>query len=729
MTISRRAFTKALAASGSAASLSRLLGASQPPANSIPSSRLQLDFSASGAITKARFRGLRRSVQAEVRLADGVVEGSPRARRSGPGDSFEREVSCGQNRALIVDRFTPISDGIRWRVEITGRGQPWTAPIEFHLHYPVTPEVQFWTAWADPDPPQHPVVVAADAGKPDDPIHSNGPEWHDPLITMPPRKRRLYYGAPPFDDAHPRKGFVPSDPDLFSIPVATFVESGHDAGLSVALALDDTLLDLILDTSDDGSIVFTHLFHRISAETPVSFTVDLVSHEGDWRGGLRHLVQQYPSYFEPRNKRVAMDLSGTAAYSNTQGPAIDAIKLQSMAFRTIWVASFDFPYMGMFLPPVAPNEPWPRFAYNAPSGSAGTVTIAQMADYAQHMRALGFHVLNYFNVTEFGSHMADPSWQAPATNSNAALWDDPRKFMQTHFPAAMLRDPHGNPYYSWGGAVAMDPGEPAYQEFLLEQARRHLQSFPGSDGLCVDRLDWLRFYNEHRDDGTSWFDDHRSASLVIAWRQLIDKLAPTVHAAGKVLFVNNHTKRIDLLRSIDGIYDEFAYFAASLNTTALLGIGRPVLGWTRDADSLRPDPDAYFQRNLYLGVYPTAPVPGNDHCIQPDPWVDRQYLDYGPLLDAVRGKRWVLSPHAVKVISGAARANLFATPAGYVVPIMLGGADKEAVVELEGVRAHSAEVLHPGSPAWSPLPVVSERIMKLQIAVPLIRGCAMLRMR
>ena len=88
-----------------------------------------------------------------------------------------------------------------------------------------------------------------------------------------------------------------------------------------------------------------------------------------------------------------------------------------------------------------------------------------------------------------------------------------------------------------------------------------------------------------------------------------------MHDAGKVVFVNNHTKRIDLLLDIDGIYDEFAMNGASLNLTALLGVSRPTLGWTNDEDSIRADPDGFFQRFLYMGVFPTVPFPGNDHSI------------------------------------------------------------------------------------------------------------------
>ena len=51
---------------------------------------------------------------------------------------------------------------------------------------------------------------------------------------------------------------------------------------------------------------------------------------------------------------------------------------------------------------------------------------------------------------------------------------------------------------------------------------------------------------------------------------------------------------------------------------------------------MKLDPDAFFQRYLHLGVYPTAPYPGNNHSVNPCDFVDRQYLAYGPLLDVMR---------------------------------------------------------------------------------------------
>ena len=41
----------------------------------------------------------------------------------------------------------------------------------------------------------------------------------------------------------------------------------------------------------------------------------------------------------------------------------------------------------------------------------------------------------------------------------------------------------------------MDPADPAYENFLLEQAQRHLRRLPDTDGLAIDRMDLIHDYN------------------------------------------------------------------------------------------------------------------------------------------------------------------------------------------------------------------------------------------
>jgi hypothetical protein len=152
----------------------------------------------------------------------------------------------------------------------------------------------------------------------------------------------------------------------------------------------------------------------------------------------------------------------------------------------------------------------------------------------------------------------------------------------------------GGPYWSWEDCIFVDPGEPVYHEFLIEQARRHIEKLPESSGICIDRLDWCRMYNHARDDGLSWFNGKLVRSLIVSWKGISEKLCAMMHNADKAVYVNNHVKRIDILKNIDGIFDEFTYDGCPLNLTAFLCVERPALGWTSTEKNLQPDPDAFF---------------------------------------------------------------------------------------------------------------------------------------
>ena len=51
-----------------------------------------------------------------------------------------------------------------------------------------------------------------------------------------------------------------------------------------------------------------------------------------------------------------------------------------------------------------------------------------------------------------------------------------------------------------------------------------------------------------------------------------------------------------------------------------------------------------------MNVYPMAPMPLNDHSIQPGNLVAQQaYVDYAPLFDSMHGARWLLSSNPVTI--------------------------------------------------------------------------------
>lgn len=679
-----------------------------------------------------------RKVRAFTRLSDCEPEGSVTFTRGDSLLSFQRKWTSrsGDHAALVTDVFRRGKGSLRWEVEVTGLDGPWSTPIETHLLYPDSVAAKFWTAWGDPRrgdiAGRTPAQQRAIGVLPSD-VTGN---WSDPLLPIPFVNDTIWYGAPPYTCENPRIGFIPFQGNLSGIPLVTFSEEQGDRGVSLIQSPADTLFDMNIRVRSSGGVVFSRENHRISDVRPVRFHLDLVAHESGWRGGLRWMTGAYPEYFDP-NIPEAHEIAGTGAYSSLEKP-FNVRKMRTMAFGVNWKASFDFPYMGMFIPPVEDDTTrWTRYG-------GGMTSIEAMRSYSEGMKWQGFHVLSYFNISEFGAEVTDPAPPRKAT-SDEDLWKNADDYLYAKLADAILplpagvtqemlpsypRSRAGGPYYTWGNGIIMDPGEPVYQAFLLDQAAKHIASIPDAAGICIDRMDWLRMYNDRRDDGLSWFGGRPTRSMIVSWKSMLDTLGPMMHDAGKVIFVNNHDKRIDVLRQTDGFFDEFTYAGSPLNLTALMGVRRPVLGWTSEEKNLRPDPDAFFQRYLHLGVFPMAPFPANDHSLQPGPWVDKQYLDYGPLLSFMKGKKWVLEPHCIEAKNQAVKVNLFEVPGGWVVPVTFGPSHGNVTVTLRHVAGLKATLkafaVYPGSGTRVPV-VLTPTGDAVKMVVGTRRGCAMVK--
>lgn len=648
----------------------------------------------------------------------------------------------------LEERYERMTDRVRCTISLTGNGsKDWSLPIvtEVALEDVPVADVRYWTAWGSPN---------VDYASLDDEMkqlvreYKGGCEaakgwavlggeqnnrWVDPLVPVPFTDSKYYYGATLFRADDPMTGFVPAQNDLFAIPIVVFVDEKNNGGASVLLSPEDNILDLEMQTQKDGTIMFRRVANRIKANQTITFTFDVVFHAADWRSGVAAAAETYPEYFYPKNEN-AINICGTGSYSAAQ-EIRDVEVLKKMAFGVNWQASFDFPYMGMFIPPVGENERWETFGYTSKVTNTQWQTIGAMNKVSKEFKRNGFYSLAYFNVCEFGTGIVTPqpkSFKYPKSEA----WKDANQYLYQCLPNAILPVPKSAlpdsvdgvvPYGTWGGAVVTDCGDPQYREFLLDQARKHIEYLPDSYGLCIDRLDWLRMYNERADDGIAWFEGKPARSLYTSWKGLMAELGPMMHNADKVIYVNNHTRRIDLLNEVDGIFDEFTYMGNSLNLMALLCYYKPAMGWVDIAKTIENEGgDAFMQRHLYMGVFPMCPFEGNDHSIRPDGKVEQLYFDYGQMLEAMKGREWVLLPDVVKVVDGFARANIFKVDGGYVLPVMLGEQDK-CMVELDGLKLGAAvEILYPGGESQ-----VGElkRLggTRYQLEVPLKRNCALVK--
>lgn len=78
----------------------------------------------------------------------------------------------------------------------------------------------------------------------------------------------------------------------------------------------------------------------------------------------------------------------------------------------------------------------------------------------------------------------------------------------------------------------------------IRHERKHLKYIPDAYGICIDRLDWLRMFNEKADDGITWFEGKPVRSLVNSWKGLMSKLGPIMHNENKVIMVTIHEELI-----------------------------------------------------------------------------------------------------------------------------------------------------------------------------------------
>ena len=719
----------------------------------VNSSGLTVSLSQNGEIKflSAKGKKIHKQVHAFTGITGCRQEGQTIVIKTNEGGfSFERTLvhDSLQQSCIMIDKYIPTSSGIRWELSVEGTGEPWSAPIYTHIQYPTGKNTLFWTAWGMPK--YNPTTIDESMEKRLKPyrtagrmrfLNENNNFWVDPLVPVPFSNVEYDYGAPYFKyhtgmlspDGVPY--FNPAEADIFCIPIATVIEPAKGAGLTFALSPEDTIIGLTMKTSAQGEIVFSRLFNRISSGLTWCFSMDIMAHDDDWRPALAWVSARYPEYFNPKNPEAHI-LGGTGAYSN-HFTEFDKEKMKKMCFTVNWQSSFDFPYMGMYLPPVDRNVEWDRFI------RGGTMSIQFMSDYASEMKKLGFYVLNYFNVTEFGNRVQYPPLPRSTENDND-LWKHNNDYLYVKLPGAILPRPVNltkpefvgarppEPWFSWARTVVMDPGEERYRIFLLDQAQRHVNEIPDSYGICIDRLDWLRMFNERADDGISWFDGKPVRSLLTSWKNLMGDMGPVFHKAGKSIFVNqHHLKRVDILNHVDGLFDEFGYAGIQLNTTAMLGINKPAIAWTDAAATVNDEGgDSFFQKYLYMGVFPMCPFPGNDHSIGPDPEVDRYYLDYGPLMKLMQSKQWVLEPHAVSAENYLAKVNMFQIPDGYSIPVVYGKSEK-VCVKIANVGGLNKKTIctayHPGKETPIEL-TMSKKGNFWYVDVPLERGCAMLKL-
>jgi hypothetical protein len=607
--------------------------------------------------------------------------------------------------ASLVDTFSAAESsvgGVAWNQSIsTPSKQPWRAAIATELSF----------ASSDADTAQYWLPHNGKLTQRDDVLQSRNTS------------------DAPFDVELGQGYYKEGHEALDLMPFPVFVWSGFGSrgggGLIVAPRLNDTTLAATARLNA-SSLLFRRFYNRLdSAQPPTSFVTHLgalrppppvaVARTTDdaWRDGLRFALAISPEIFRPVQELVtpagqptAISKVGMGLYTCARASDINvSITVVHAGASTLWDASFWWPYIGMFIPPVAnASDTWhsnkgyqeQKVCSKQPGGGGGgggggfvhgqQVSAAQISRHLVEMVEIGVTLpLSYFNLFEFGQNV---KWPLPPTppecqkdanlgNSSAkastaastveamppSCWKNSSIFIASQLSDAVVYLGRGSriPSYTWQNAILLDPGVASYQEYLAVQAKRHLQLLGKSfKGVVVDRTDHTTLFAFNRDDKKAWCGAP-CASMLLAWQDAAARVAaifhdgPSVPTAGEegssegVMLVNYAGgTRAELLRHADGIFSESGFSesgSAILNSIGLSAIGMPAVSWTSPNEDFN---DEWMQHHLRMGVHPMAPVFAADHSLSDgSAEVNALFRDYGPLFERLRSTKWGLDRSAV----------------------------------------------------------------------------------
>jgi len=294
--------------------------------------------------------------------------------------------------------------------------------------------------------------------------------------------------------------------------------------------------------------------------------------------------------------------------------------------------------------------------------------------------------------------------------------------------------------YTWQKGVVLDNADRLYQKFLTYQAASHVLSLDNFRGIVVDRSDWMDYYNLDGDDGISFVNGSVASSLRVSYRNTMSRVVQMMAEASNqkqtpppVALINTlGNARLDVMGPYDGSFSEGSV-PEGLNRVGLLGVASPTILWVNGhADCCDTDAAAhtFFQRHLYMGVYPVAPFPNNDHCIQPNATVEAHYLAYGPLFNEVigGGKEWVLLDHPVVKTSPLAATNTFSLPRRnqtliFAIMAVQDPAATSITVQLRScLFTHTRCAMTPGNKPTRPHARVPFAVVAPDTAVSMVQG-------
>ena len=463
------------------------------------------------------------------------------------------------------------------------------------------------------------------------PVRQATVTYHVPCLAGMPRVFWASAGAPARAADKP-SGF--QYPYGSVLPLATVYSETDDIGMSAIapLELRKPCLTVRFDWKT-GTLRFANAHLRLGKPWQATTGLWLVPHAGCWRPGLGWLLRRYPDYFTAHPRVWA----GEGYYEGCwlRGATMkDPEERKSRGVR--WVESHSFwPFYGLYVPD---KDPWLMIPPKHRKKAADLVRWEQgrepgremtrqwIRDYIRAYHKQGIQYYAYVNTNEAWLHYANKYFP------DSVVWRNP------------------SPYY--GGMAGMNAWETtAWGKHIREQVRRTVQCFPEQDGLFLDQ-NCHRGWHFGADDGVSMVNGKLCCQIGFSQEQMIALMHKLCKTHNMGIWTNYSGVGVECTRYVSGIMSEAGRPRAQ--NLQYLCLARPMVICNNDRTAELNE--ERFKSCLSCGAFPPARWDN-----KPD--TRNIVAKYTHLLNRMKGRRWVLHAHALRLPPGV-EGNIFQAPNG-----------------------------------------------------------------
>ncbi|MBN2289284.1 MAG: hypothetical protein JXQ83_08115 [Candidatus Glassbacteria bacterium] len=424
------------------------------------------------------------------------------------------------------------------------------------------------------------------------------------------------------------------------IPLAVLWKTGG-AGLSIGVPLEikTVRVSFSIDpsvhssppagsfpTSEDFSYLrVTFDLVGIGPGRPLETGLWIYGHQDDWRPAVKIFAETYREFFEgaPRAQELA-GIPGTAEPGGADPAAVRRLlQLDAGLARIDW----NYQRPGQWIPPQAVRFNDFTWACQADPQKYSNISVQQIRFLVDALRIAKLQPVLYAAYNQ----RCDP------------------ELALSRFSADIARDELGNPLATPGGHLLMHaaPASPFGRQ-ILEQQQAMTGLFPEAAGFFFDDLAVAGVDFAH-DDSLTVIHNRPACNLGDTFNRLGPLLTRMVHDAGK-LVVAGVPQTISACAGIDVLCLEKP---ENIGTVALMGLNRPTLAIPpAGSPSGAREIECQLQKQLVWGILPSTGQ------LETSPEISRAYRQ---LYLSIKGRRWVLEPHALTLPEGV-QGQLFQVP-------------------------------------------------------------------